>query len=153
MHTYTNIKRNTKQIPKFWKEVKGGQDLLEWCHNHSCPIVSMSPSSRRRIWNSDDMMMIWWGFDYDMMMIWWGCDYDMTASKKMSWYESAKHAFLKVTLKKVKVTYFDAKLCQTIWNHAKKSMEGSKLSDSVFLQWEVTDWQELFVKNEENKGN
>ena len=34
----------------------------------------------------------------------------------------------------------------------KKSMEGSKLSDSVFLQWEVTDWQELFAKNGENKG-
>ena len=35
----------------------------------------------------------------------------------------------------------------------KKSMEGSKLSDSVFLQWEVTDWQELFAQNVENKGN
>ena len=35
----------------------------------------------------------------------------------------------------------------------KKSMEGSKLSDSVFLQREVTDWQELFAKNAENKGN
>ena len=38
-------------------------------------------------------------------------------------------------------------------NLYKKSMEGSKLSDLVFLQWEVTDWQELFVKNVENKGN
>ena len=24
-----------------------------------------------------------------------------------------------------------------MWNHAKKSMEGSKLSDSAFLQWDV----------------
>ena len=24
-----------------------------------------------------------------------------------------------------------------MWNHAKKSMEGSKLSDSVFLQWDA----------------
>ena len=24
-----------------------------------------------------------------------------------------------------------------MWNHAKKSMEGFKLSDSVFLQWDV----------------
>ena len=58
-----------------------------------------------------------------------------------------------MVLKKVKLTYFDAYLWQTMWNHAKKSMEGSKLSDSVFLQWEVTDWQELFAKNAENKGN
>ena len=58
-----------------------------------------------------------------------------------------------MSLKKVKVTYFDANLCQTMWNHAKKSMEGSKLSDLVFLQWEAIDWQELFAKNAENKGN
>ena len=30
-------------------------------------------------------------------------------------------------------------------------MEGSKLSDLVFLQWEATVWQELFAKNAENK--
>ena len=42
------------------------------------------------------------------------------------------------------------KQCEII---QKKSMEGLKLSDSVFLQWEVTDWQELFAKNAENKGN
>ena len=34
-----------------------------------------------------------------------------------------------------------------------KSMDGSKISDLVFLQWEVTDWQELFAKTAENKGN
>ena len=37
----------------------------------------------------------------------------------------------------MKWTFFDAYLWQTMWNHAKKSMEGSKLSDSVFLQWDV----------------
>ena len=40
-------------------------------------------------------------------------------------------------VKKVKLTYFDAYLWQTMWNHAKKSMEESKLSDLVFLQWDV----------------
>jgi len=34
-----------------------------------------------------------------------------------------------MVLKKVKLTYFDAYLWQTMWNHAKKSMEESKLSD------------------------
>ena len=58
-----------------------------------------------------------------------------------------------MVLKKVKLTYFDTYLWQTMWNHAKKSLEESKHSDSVFLQWEVTDWQELFAKNVENKGN
>ena len=42
-----------------------------------------------------------------------------------------------MVLKKVKLTYFDAYLWQTMWNHAKKSMEESKLSDSVFLQWDA----------------
>ena len=58
-----------------------------------------------------------------------------------------------MVLEKVKGTFFDAYLWQTMWNHAKKSVEGSKLSDLVFLQWEVTDWQELFAINAENKGN
>ena len=54
---------------------------------------------------------------------------------------------------KVYMTYFDAYLSQFMWNHTKKSMNGLKQSTSVFLQWEVADWQELFAKNEENKGN
>ena len=37
----------------------------------------------------------------------------------------------------MKWTFFDAYLWQTMWNHAKKSMEGSKFSDSVFLQLDV----------------
>ena len=44
-----------------------------------------------------------------------------------------------MVLKKVKLTYFDAYLCQTMWNHAKKSMEESKHSDSVFLQWDCAE--------------
>ena len=42
-----------------------------------------------------------------------------------------------MVLKKVKLTYFDAYLWQTMWNHAKKSMEESKLSDSMFSQCDV----------------
>ena len=58
-----------------------------------------------------------------------------------------------MVLEKVKWTFFMHIYEKSMWNHAKKSMEGSKLSDSVFLQWEVTDWQELFAKIAENKGN
>ena len=54
---------------------------------------------------------------------------------------------------KVKLTYFDVYLSQTMWNHTKNSMKGLKQPTSVFLQWKVTDWQELFPKNAENKGN
>jgi hypothetical protein len=43
----------------------------------------------------------------------------------------------KIVLKQVKWTFIYAYLWQTMWNHAKKSMEGSKLSDSVFLQWDA----------------
>ena len=67
--------------------------------------------------------------------------------------EGAKFKSGQIVVKKVKWTYFDAYQWQTMWNYTKKSMEGSKLSDLVFLQWEVTDWQELFAKNAENKGN
>ena len=44
-----------------------------------------------------------------------------------------------MVLKKVKLTYFDAYLWQTMWNHAKKSMEESKHSDWVFLQWNCAE--------------
>ena len=54
---------------------------------------------------------------------------------------------------KVKLTYFDVYLSPKMWNHTKNSMKGLKQPTSVFLQWEVADWQELFAKNEENKGN
>ena len=42
-------------------------------------------------------------------------------------------------VEKVKLTYFDAYLWQTMWNHAKKSMEEPKHSDSVFLQWDYAE--------------
>ena len=54
-------------------------------------------------------------------------------------------------VEKSEMDLFYVYLWQTMWNHAKKSIEGSKLSDLVFLQWEVTVWQELFAKNAENK--
>ena len=44
-----------------------------------------------------------------------------------------------IVLKELKGTYFDAYLWQTMWNHAKKSMEESKHSDSVFLQWDCAE--------------
>ena len=54
---------------------------------------------------------------------------------------------------KVKLTYSDVYLSQTMWSHTKNSMKGLKQPNSVFLQWKVTEWQELFAKNAENKGN
>ena len=54
---------------------------------------------------------------------------------------------------KVKLTYFDVYLSQTMWNHTKNSMKGLKQPTSVFLQWEVTDWQELFAENDKNNEN
>ena len=38
----------------------------------------------------------------------------------------------------MKWTYFDAYLCQTMWNHAKKSMKRLKRPNSLFLQGEVS---------------
>ena len=43
-----------------------------------------------------------------------------------------------MVLKKVKWTYFDAYLCQTMWNNAKKSMKMLKRPNSLFLQGEVS---------------
>ena len=54
--------------------------------------------------------------------------------------------------KKVILAYFDVYLSQTMWNHTTNSMKGLKQPTSVFLQWEVTDWQELFAKNTEKQG-
>ena len=78
--------------------------------------------------------------------------YDKVSVQPFIWVrEMDKSESGQMLLEKVKWTFFDAYLWQTMWNHAKKSMEGSKLSDLVFLQWEVTVWQELFAKNAENK--
>ena len=38
----------------------------------------------------------------------------------------------------MKWTFFDAYLCQTMWNHAKKSMKEVKRPNSLFLQGEVS---------------
>ena len=58
----------------------------------------------------------------------------MISVQKMAESESGQ-----MVLKKVKLTYFDAYLWQTMWNHAKKSMEESKHSDWVFLQWHCAE--------------
>ena len=80
--------------------------------------------------------------------------YDKVSDQPFIWVrEMDESESGQMVLEKVKWTFFDVYLWQTMWNHAKKSMEGSKLSDLLFLQWEVTDWQELFAKNAENKGN
>ena len=78
--------------------------------------------------------------------------YDKVSDQPFIWVrEMDESESGQMLLEKVKWTFSDAYLWQTMWNHAKKSMEGSKLSDLVFLQWEVTVWQELFAKNAENK--
>ena len=51
--------------------------------------------------------------------------------------EGAKFKSGQMVVKKVKWTYFHAYLWQTMWNHTKKSMEGLKLSDSVFSRGDV----------------
>ena len=86
----------------------------------------------------------------------WKCKfaYDKVSDQPIIWVrEMDESESGQMVLEKVKWTFSDAYLWQTMWNHAKKSMEGSKLSDSVFSQWEITDWQELFAKNAQNKGN
>ena len=82
------------------------------------------------------------------------CQYDtlwasvMRAVPKLDESESGQ-----MVSEKVKLTYFDVYLSQTMWNHTKNSMKGLKQPTLVFLQWEVADWQELFAKNAVNKGN
>ena len=72
----------------------------------------------------------------------------MKAVQKLEESESGQ-----IMSEKVKLTYFDVYLSQTMWNHTKNSMKGLKQPTSVFLQWEVTDWQELFAENDENNEN
>ena len=64
--------------------------------------------------------------------------YDMKSDEGSNWVRQGDESeSAKIVLKQVKWTFFYAYLWQTMWNHAKKSMEGSKLSDSVFLQWDA----------------
>ena len=61
--------------------------------------------------------------------------YDNVSDQPIIWVrEMDESESGQIVLKKVKWTYFDAYIWQTMWNHAKKSMKGSKLSDSVFSQ-------------------
>ena len=77
----------------------------------------------------------------------------LSANVVKSFPKLAKSESGQIVSEKVKLTYFDVYLSHTMWNHTKNSMKGLKQPTSVFLQWEVTDWQELFAKNAENKGN
>ena len=56
---------------------------------------------------------------------------------EIGWGQGDESESAKIVLKQVKWTFIYAYLWQIMWNHAKKSMEGSKLSDSVFLQWDA----------------
>ena len=87
--------------------------------------------------------------DWSLLVAW--VAYDKVSDQPFIWvWEIDESESDQMVLEKVKWTFFDAYLWQTMRNHAKKSLEGSKLSDLVFLQWEVTDWQELFAKNARN---
>ena len=60
--------------------------------------------------------------------------YDKVSDQPFIWVREIDESERdQMMLKKVKWTYFDAYLWQTMWNHAKKSMEVSKLSDFVFF--------------------
>ena len=59
--------------------------------------------------------------------------YDMKPDEGSNWVRQGDESeSAKIVLKQVKWTFIYAYLWQTMWNHAKKSMEGPKLSDSVF---------------------
>ena len=61
--------------------------------------------------------------------------YDKVSVLPFIWVrEMDKSESGQMLLEKVKWTFFDAYLWQTMWNHAKKSMEGSILSDSVVFK-------------------
>ena len=76
----------------------------------------------------------------------------LSANVVKSFPKLAKSESGQIVSEKVKLTYFDVYLSLTMWNLTKNSIKGLKQPTSVFLQWEVTDWQELFAKNAENKG-
>ena len=81
----------------------------------------------------------------------WVNYYDtLSANVVKSFPKLAKSESGQIVSEKVKLTYFDVYLSHTMWNHTKNSMKGLKQPTSVFLQWEVADWQELFAKNARN---
>ena len=63
--------------------------------------------------------------------------YDKESAKGSIWVWQVRESG-QMVLKKVKWTYFDAYLCQTMWNDAKKSMKRLKRPNSLFLQGEVS---------------
>ena len=65
--------------------------------------------------------------------------YDKESAEGSNWVsQGGESESGQMVLKKVKWTYFDAYLCQTMWNHAKKSMKQVKQLNSLFLQGEVS---------------
>ena len=65
--------------------------------------------------------------------------YDKESAEGSNWVsQGGESESGQMVLKKVKWTYFDAYLCQTMWNHAKKSMKRLKRPNSLFLQGEVS---------------
>ena len=56
--------------------------------------------------------------------------YDKVSDQPIIWVrEMDESESGQMVLEKVKWTFFDAYLWQTMWNHAKKLIEGSNLSD------------------------
>ena len=77
--------------------------------------------------------------------------YDKKSDEGSNWVRQGdKSESAKIVLKQVKWTFFVAYLWQTMWDHAKKSMEGSKLSDSVILQWDVRSSVLITPKKHQN---
>ena len=65
--------------------------------------------------------------------------YDKESAEGSNWVsQGGESESGQMVLKKVKWTYFDAYLCQTMWNNAKKSMKRLKRPNSLFLQGEVS---------------
>ena len=65
--------------------------------------------------------------------------YDKESAEGSNWVsKGGESGSGQMVLKKVKWTYFDAYLCQTMWNNAKKSMKRLKRPNSLFLQGEVS---------------
>ena len=80
--------------------------------------------------------------------------YDMKSDEGSNWVRQGDESeSAKIGLKQVKWTFIYAYLWQTMWNHAKKSMEGSKRSDSVFLQWDARSSVLKTPKKHEKKRN
>ena len=68
--------------------------------------------------------------DFELLQL-----YDKESAKGSNWVsQGGESESGQMVLKKVKWTYFDAYLCQTMWNHAKKTMKKLKRPNWLFLQ-------------------